>query len=368
MVSLIQKSSVTIKNDIFFSVISSSESSEWDKIVKSFENHDVYHLSAYTKAFEIHGDGEALLFYYKDSNIKAINVVMKKDISLDSKFHEKIPSETYFDISTPYGYGGFLIEGNEDSHSIRQLNEIYTTYCKEKGIISEFVRFHPLLNNKFKVKSMYDVRDLGKTITMDLTSKEEIWNQLSSKNRNVIRKSLKSNVEIHWGKERSLIKKFMELYNETMDRDQAKSYYYFNDEFYESLINDMKYNMLIFYAMYQGEIISMSMIIFSNKKMHYHLSASNREFQHLAATNLLLYEAACWGYETGLTKFHLGGGLGSAEDNLFKFKKAFNKESETFFSIGKKIFDTATYKMLLELKEDTSNTIMDKNHFPEYRG
>lgn len=30
---------------------------EWDRIVRSFENYDVYWQSGYVKAFEIHGDG-----------------------------------------------------------------------------------------------------------------------------------------------------------------------------------------------------------------------------------------------------------------------------------------------------------------------
>jgi Pyruvate/2-oxoacid:ferredoxin oxidoreductase gamma subunit len=36
----------------------------------------VYYLSGYSKAFQLHGDGEPTLFYYEDSNIKAVNVVM----------------------------------------------------------------------------------------------------------------------------------------------------------------------------------------------------------------------------------------------------------------------------------------------------
>ena len=40
----------------------------------------------YVKAFKIHGDGEPTLFYYEDQNIKAINVVMKRDISIYKRF------------------------------------------------------------------------------------------------------------------------------------------------------------------------------------------------------------------------------------------------------------------------------------------
>ena len=65
------------------------------------------------------------------------------------------------------------------------------------------------------------------------------------------------------------------------------------------------------------------------------LVSSDREYQHFAPTNLLLYEVACWGCENGYKTFHLGGGLDSKEDSLYKFKSAFNRNSDNTFSIGR---------------------------------
>jgi lipid II:glycine glycyltransferase (peptidoglycan interpeptide bridge formation enzyme) len=235
------------------------------------------------------------------------------------------------------------------------------------NIITEFVRFHPALENSKMNDEIYEVIDLGKTITMDLISKEQIWNDLSSKNRNVIRKAIKLGVEIYWGRSPELIDEFIPLYNATMNKDDATDYYYFNKEFYKSVLEDLRYNSLIFYALYDQKIISMSMILFGNDNMHYHLSASDREYQSLAATNLLLYEAACWGSENGYKTFHLGGGLGSKEDSLFKFKKAFNKKSETYFSIGRKIFDQEKYDKLIEIRLQEDELDTDTTFFPKYR-
>jgi len=351
-----------------FLVLTIEESEKWDKIVKGFNDHDVYYLSDYTKAFKIHGDGEPILFYYEDQDIKAMNVVMKRDISIEKDFTGKIPADTYYDITTPYGYGGFLIEGKATDASLKTLEFEYSSMCKKEGIISEFVRFHPVLNNSENAECIYDITTLGLTITMDLHSRDKIWDDLIGKNRNVIRKALKSGVEIYWGRELKLIDEFIRLYNGTMDKDNATDYYYFKNDFYNSLLNDLKYNFMIFYAMYEEKIIAMSIIMFSNKQMHYHLSASDREFQHLAPTNLLLYEAACWGCENGYKTFHLGGGLGSQQDNLYKFKRAFNRSSETSFSIGKKIFSEEKYKELLSIRESESNYEGNVNYFPEYRG
>ena len=70
----------------------------------------------------------------------------------------------------------------------------------------------------------------------------------------------------------------------------------------------------------------------------------------------MLYKAALWGCEKGFKTFHLGGGVGSGEDNLYKFKEGFNRYSDYQFSIGKEIFDQERYNELVAMraKEDTS--------------
>jgi hypothetical protein len=356
------------KSKFSLSVIKFGETEKWDKIVKGFNKYDVYYLSAYANAFKIHGDGEPTLFYYEDQDMKAMNVVMKRDISLDKRFTGKIPPNTYYDITTPYGYGGFLIDGKVTENSLKALDYEYSFICKNEGIISEFVRFHPVRNNGEDLKDIYDISRLGKTITIELYSQDQVWNNLTSKNRNMIRKAKKSGVEIYWGRNPDLMDEFISLYNATMDKDNAKDYYYFEKDFYNSVLNDLKFNSLIFYAVYEGRKISMSMILYSNEQIHYHLSASDREYQYLAPTNLLLYEVACWGCENGYKTFHLGGGLGSNEDSLYKFKKVFNKNSDTAFTVGKKIFSEEKYNELLSIRQCELSYDNIKSYFPEYRG
>ena len=341
---------------------------EWDQVVKSFDNYDVYYLSSYLKAFKINGDGEPALFFYQDKKIKAMNVVMKRDIATDERFTNKIPMNTLFDITTPYGYGGYLIEGDIcDDSRLGNLNDEYDLLCKKEGIVCEFVRFHPVLNNVNHLNGIYGILHLGRTVTINLDSQEYIWNSLTSKNRNVIRKAEKMGVKVYCGRDPKLLEEFIPLYNKTMDKDEAKSYYYFKYEFYDSILTDLKYNSLFFYAMYENKIIAMAIIMLAKGKMHYHLSTTDVKYQRFAPSNLLLYEAACWGCEHGYNSFHLGGGLDSQEDSLFKFKAAFNKNSDTRFSIGRKIFDQNKYDELLNIRKLSSEFECNNSFFPKYR-
>ena len=335
-----------------------TRSEEWDDIVRSFKDYDTYWLSGYVKAFAIHGDGEPLLFFYEEEETRGINVVMKRDVAKDPRFAEKIPEGKYFDFATPYGYGGWLIEGEETEG----LFAAYERKAAKMGAISEFVRFHPMIQNQTACEGAYDVVPLGEVVHMDLTSPEVIWSNITSKNRNVIRKAIKNDVKIYSGRYPEIYETFRVIYNGTMDKDEADPYYYFGKEFYESVLNDLPENAQVFYAVKEDVVIAAAIFLAANGRMNYHLSGSLREYSSLAATNLMLYKAALWGCVHGYRTLHLGGGVGSGEDGLFKFKRAFFRGDLNRFHIGRKIFLPETYDELVGKREPT-----DSGFFPKYR-
>lgn len=336
------------------------QAKEWDTIVQSFKEYDSYWLSGYVKAFMLHGDGEPLLFYYDDGSTRGINVVMKRDIANDDRFNGLIKENLYFDFSTPYGYGGWIIEGRD----VDNLFECYNNWVENNNIISEFVRFHPLVKNHNVCKTFYDVIQLGEVVHMDISNPDIIWDNIISKNRNMIRKAQKNDINIYNGRFPKIFEIFQEIYNGTMDKDNAEKYYYFGKEFYESILNDLPNNAQIFWAEKNEQVIATSIILAANGKINYHLSGSLKEFSSLAPTNLLLYEVALWGHANGYKTFYLGGGVGSGEDGLFKFKRAFNRGELNHFYIGKKIYNQVKYDELLTIRNEIDNP----GFFPKYRG
>lgn len=341
-------------------VVTLEQHEQWDKIVKTFADYDIYWLSGYVKAFQIHGDGEPLLFYYDTKETRGINVVMKRDIAKSEKFIEKLPENTYFDFATPYGYGGWIIEGSNTDNLFVE----YEKWCINNNVISEFVRFHPIVKNHIIVSEKYDVIPLGYTVALDLSSSETIWANVTSKNRNMIRKAQKNGIKIYSGRYPEIYKTFREIYNATMDKDNADEYYYFLPEFYDSVCNDLPQNAQVFYALWEDRVIAASIMLTANGKMNYHLSGSVKEYSNLSPTNLLLYEAALWGCANGCKTLYLGGGVGSGEDSLFKFKKSFYRLDDlNRFHIGKKIFNKEKYDELVNMRSDSLN----EGFFPKYR-
>ena len=131
-------------------------------------------------------------------------------------------------------------------------------------------------------------------------------------------------------------------------------YYYFGKE----VLEDLPQNSQVFFAEMDEKVIAASIIFAANGRMNYHLSGSIREYSSFAPTNLLLYKAALWRNVNGYRTFYLGGGVGSGEDSLFKFKRAFYRGNLKRFYIGKKVFINNKYERLLNIRGNiTSNYV-----------
>lgn len=328
--------------------------------MKSFKNWDIYYLYEYAHSFMIHGDGEPLLIVYEDDYSRFCYVVMKNDIADFNAFKGYLKSGKYYDFETPYGYGGPLSDSPVSEVSQKQfLNEI-KEYCRSNSIVSQFVRFHPLLNNYKLLPCVIESRYLRDTIYMDTSSPEIIMKKMDSKNRNMVRKAVKNGV-IVVKKPISAYKDFIPMYMETMLKNGAGEYYTFHDDYFSSLEN-MGENACIFFALLEEKLISASIIFFNDRNMHYHLSGSHNEFRQYSAGNLLLYEAACWGSENGIKYFHLGGGM-EPNDSLYGFKKQFNKTGAIPFVVGRTIFEEESYHTLINLRKQLDSDFDINNGF-----
>lgn len=354
-----------IRRNKMLTIYDLNKSEEWDAAARSFSECDVYHLSGYVRAFKLHGDGEPMLIIYEGDGLRGINVVMKRDIADDKNFEGKLSHGEYFDLATPYGYGGWHFEGEQTDEGFETFCKEYTAWCKQNRIVSEFVRFHPVINNaQEKFNDFYEKVFLGNTVAIELDDEEKIWERFSSKNRGHIRVAMKEGVTVRKETSKEAFDVFCKIYETTMDHDDANSYYYFDNEFFESIRNDLEGSFTLFTA-YLGDIpISSSIMIYTDRYMNYHLSGQLFEYRRYAGTNMILYEAAKWGCEHGCEWLHLGGGLGAKEGPLYDFKKSFYKKGEDKqFYIGKKITDEEAYKRLTELRGQTDNS----GFFPEYR-
>lgn len=322
---------------------------------------DIYFEEEYAKLYET--DKEKVeIFEYSNRNGKGRNVFLKREISL------KINNQIYYDIITPYGYGGPIFEIKEEVNRQKFIDEYceeFTKYCMENNIISEFIRFHPLEKNYENLEKFYQIEHISDTIFMNLSSEEEILKNMTSKTRNMVRKAIKNNLIFEEDRNQETLKNFQKLYYLTMEKNKADEIYYFDFKYFQNLFN-IKGKGKLFNVKLNNEIIASSTILIGEKWLHYHLSANTELGYKYAANNFLLYNIALWGSKNGFKKFHLGGGYGGNESSLFKFKKSMNEKGILKFCIGKKIYNKEIYDGLVK-QRNLIEKEKESNYFPLYR-
>lgn len=304
------------------------------------EQQDLYFTPEYYSLYEKYGDGLPQCFVFEKDGELALYPFLKNDIT---PLGYELDRE-YYDIQGAYGYNG-LIASTDNKSFIKDFWNKFDMWCQENHIVAEFMRFHPLLNNQILASSKMKTFFSRHTVALNLTD-DDIWmHQISSKNRNMIRKAVKEGVTIE---ESDDFETFRKLYNRTMSDLHAEDFYFFPPEYYSEYRQTLKDNSMLCFALLNGKVIAGSMFMFSDEYAHYHLSARDRGYSRNAASNLILWYAIQNAKERGCKWFHFGGGTtGNEDDSLLRFKKEFSKTICDFW-IGKRIHNQAVYNKIVE--------------------
>lgn len=304
---------------------------------------DIYFTSQYHLLDEIGADCCAQMFVYlEDANSIGIYTFIKKPI-VYLEMREK-----YYDIETVYGYGGPLVN-TEKNQFVERFEEAFLQYCKHEKIVAEFIRFHPLIKNEMIFRKNVQVLHNRKTVVLDLTSDiDDIWmQQISTQNRNTIRKCIKNNLTVEITEDYEL---FQDIYSDTMKKVGATEFYSFSQEYFDAIKKNE--NCVCLCVKSDQHIIAAAIFMGYGEYFHYHLSGSRQEYLRLSPNNILLWEAIKYAKMRGYKKMHLGGGLtDSMEDSLFKFKSRFSKVYTDFY-IGKRVHNRAVYETLIHQWEE----------------
>ncbi len=340
-------------------VILSNETEKWNEIIAKFPNADIYYLNEYIQSLLLNTNDKGVLFFYQEGESLICAPMIIKDIANDVNFKHLITVGQYFDMEVPYGYGGPLVINYKEG-ALVAFNSLLKEWCVKNNVISQFLRFHPLINNANINGVAEKVVYSHHTVSVDTIDKELLFANMDSKKRNMIRKAVKNGVAIEIDEKLDNLEEFKVIYNATMQEHNASDMYYFGDNYYQLLKDRFLSHTILFIAKFEGKPIAASLFFYDEKTMHYHLSGKDVEYRNLAATDLLLYQAMCWASERGIKEFHLGGGLAEG-DSLYMFKKGFNKFGDKDFYIGRSIFDVEKYNYLLNLRAENNPEFCKEN-------
>ena len=250
---------------------------------------DIYFKEEYGKICEFVDGGECKVFECKTKNGCIKNMFILRPIPY------KIDNVQYYDIVTPYGYGGPIIYNSVNKEAL--LNDYenqFKEYC-DNNIVCEFIRWHPIFNNRIDFEKIYDNSYSRNTVGTNLKDFDDpVQSEFSKSARKEMNRSIRNGVTCTLHPNPDDLTIFRKLYEETMDRNNAEGMYYFPDDYYNMLTTSLKPYILEIRVHYQDKVIASEIYFTAGDILHAHLLVSNQEFLDIHAGILLEATAAEW--------------------------------------------------------------------------
>ena len=342
----------------------------WDKVVTSIG--DIYYEPSYLGAAKHVDGGQVRLCLYRHELGTVVYPFVIRSLD-ELPFGEKLPADL-FDIISPHEYGGPLVYAPTPLARRDVAKAFYVAfgeYCHSAKIVSEFVRFHPLIQIDDVWPSLYDMRRSSSNITIDLErsdgSPEDKYSKSTRRNAGIARRRGVTVERVP--RISDSIEEFVELYLTTMRRLDAAPYYDFSSRYFDALADLGNDHVSLYLARdTDGRLIAGALFLLGSRYAHYHLSATLRDGRRLYPATVILDTAARDLQASGRRILHLGGAAPDQE-GLHAFKAGFSPYRANY-SVGTRVHHPELYDHLCRAR-DRHQPLLDNCDttlfFPAYR-
>jgi hypothetical protein len=311
------------------SVLSTSDP-RWGEVLISCE-HDFYHLPQYVELEAKREDGQGLGIVVQDGDKFAFFPLVVRE--LPEEYRDIAPGVR--DATSPYGYPCPIFSKGCSQNAAFLSSSIGELVCvmQEMSIVCAFFRLHPLIpfarteNRDLGLATM----DHASTVWIDLKKpKDEILRSTRPTHRNLIARARREGFVAYEDTSHNHLETFGRIYRETMTRLGAASMYVFDDAYFHEMAEALGDHFHLWVVEKDSEVAAAGLFPTCNGIVQYHLSGTGKKFEKSSPTRLMISEVRDWSIAEGYRAFHLGGGLGSQEDGLYRFKAGFSNDKATF--------------------------------------
>lgn len=270
-------------------------------------------------------------------------------------------AQGFDDLRSAYEFGGFwCCPRSPDGVAAAwpAFSQAFADYCRDQGIVSEFVRFHPFIDRAPQLDATYVLSKHADNVVVPLDRPyEEIFAAYHPSKRKQVRQGRRHQLRMSSS---DRFDEFVRIYHDNLDRLGASEFYYFPLSFFAAvhefldlrLVHDRDGTVCAAHCyLRDGEIVH----AFLCHARHDKLALRPNDFAYDGMIGEL-----CGG---GARRFHFGGGAPS----LAAYKRQFSPLSVSYHT-GTRVFLPDVYDRLTAYREaETGKRGNPSGFFPAYR-
>jgi len=319
--------------------------------------HDFYHLPGYVRLEARHEHARPCALLVEDGPSAMLLPLLIRTVP-----------DAGWDATSPYGCSGPLLRGTQDPDFIGDALAAGAEMLRSVGVISLFVRMHPLLSQALPRGIGTVVRHCD-TVAVDLRQPSDVLLRQMRRNHRVqIRQAREVGYAARWDVSDAGYAIFKKLYQESMKRLGASEFYCLDDRYLDELRGALGERLRLALIDADGEVYAAGLFSESCGMVEAHLTGSEAGSGRTCpkAAKLLFGFAIEESRASGHRWLHLGGGRHAEEDGLFHFKAGFSPLRFPFHTL-RIVTNRAKYERLAAAQDADGDPADLTGYFPAYR-
>lgn len=231
-------------------------------------------------------------------------------------------------FESAYGYGGAVSSSTDEGF----LYKAWLAFQEYTPFQNGVMRTHPFLSTRrFADESIMQTKLVAAVVWADLTQEyDKLFADYKKDTRRIIRKAredeaLSLSCDENWSG-------FATLYDQTMQRLDAKDKYYFDADYFQQIESFPPDQRMLVCIHSDEHMVAGAVVLKSDDYWHYHLAASHPDYLSQGVNALVLDEVIRLGSQSNASKLMLGGGRSAdLDDGLLRFKQSFSPQQSDLY-------------------------------------
>jgi hypothetical protein len=348
------------------------DDARWPQMIQR-ARADIFYEPCYCRFVTVDTSHQPVMLAYQDDLGEVFDVTLRKNIA-DLPFYADVAHQfarSPTDLASPeYNSPIVIAEPGAVGELLRRYRRAVDEYCLESGVVTEFVRFHPLSESATAFADLLDLHQAAEMVYVDLRrGYDSAFCGYRENHKRNIKKALKQGAMFRFCPSRdeeatSLLHK---LWSEAMLRKDAKSIYHHPLEHFVGFVQALGDRALIVESLVDNDVASVDVFVLGRKHIWHKYSGLDQRFRVTGAHTFAFDRTIHWAWQAGYEYFMLGGGMEQG-DSTYQYKYGFSHLAAPVRHF-KKVHDQKALNLLLEAKSAYNTRLgleTKQQYFPSY--
>jgi len=256
-------------------------------------------------------------------------------------------------VTSPYGYGGPLIEVEETSleraeDAQEEWRSAWSRWVRDNRVVSEFVR-EDLHQERLIPRSdgCHSLDQVNVIVPLDVDP-DLRWRSYAAKVRKNVRRAQNCGLRVEFNASDDAVAAFYAVYSDTMQRRNASDAFEIGLDRMMAFVREARESAgaVIALTLHEDAVKSAELVLVGSREMYSFLGGTLPDAFPMRPNDVLKHEACEWGARMGLREYVLGGGF-TPGDGIFQYKTSFAPGGLRDYYTRRVVHDPVTYASLV---------------------